>query len=145
MSFWHTPGVASTIRMIRQSRSEAFETDVPPWLLATEDDAGVLAAVRRGGRRRRAAPGERIGRRSRYSWIIRGGDGPGRAQENGGRRGGGVRQGWPDRRVGDRLHVVLRRGQIGRAGQEGTAHPRRGHIPRDRALGDRGRDPVAGR
>src|SRR5206468_4645451 len=28
-------------------------------------------AVRRGGRTRKAAPGERIGRRSRYSWITR--------------------------------------------------------------------------
>jgi len=42
----------------------------PPRLLARKADAGVLA-VRRGGRTRTASPGERIGHRSRHSWIIR--------------------------------------------------------------------------
>jgi len=40
----------------------------PPRLLARKADAGVLA-VRRGGRTRTASPGDRIGRRSRDSWI----------------------------------------------------------------------------
>jgi len=40
----------------------------PPRLLTREADAGVLA-VRRGGRTRTASPGERIRRRSGYSWI----------------------------------------------------------------------------
>src|SRR2546422_2053280 len=43
----------------------------PPGLLASEDDAGVLAAVRRGGRTRKGLPGKRIGCRSRYLWMIR--------------------------------------------------------------------------
>src|SRR2546422_1067532 len=43
----------------------------PPGVLASEDDGGVLFAVRRGGRARRAPPGERIGCRSRYLWMIR--------------------------------------------------------------------------
>jgi len=38
----------------------------PPGLLASKADTGVQA-VRRGGRTRKAPPGERIGRPSRYS------------------------------------------------------------------------------
>ena len=38
----------------------------PPGLLASKAAGGVLE-VRRGGRTRKAPPGERIGRRSRYS------------------------------------------------------------------------------
>jgi hypothetical protein len=53
-------------RIIRECRREAAETEVPPRLLASEGDAGVLA-VRRGARTRKAAPGERIGRCNRYS------------------------------------------------------------------------------
>src|SRR6267143_4090347 len=41
----------------------------PPGLLASKADGGILA-VRRGGRTRKAPPGERIGRRSRHSWIV---------------------------------------------------------------------------
>lgn len=33
----------------------------PPWLLASEEGAGVSSAIRRGGRARTAAPGEGIG------------------------------------------------------------------------------------
>src|SRR5206468_12184329 len=58
-------------RIIHGCRSEAAETEARRGLLASEDDAGVLTAVRRGGRTRKAAPGERIGRRSRYSWMFR--------------------------------------------------------------------------
>jgi len=40
----------------------------PPGLLTSKADGGVLV-VRRRGRTRKAPPGERIGRRSRRSWI----------------------------------------------------------------------------
>src|SRR5439155_16470549 len=43
----------------------------PPGLLASKADGGVLPAARRGGRTRKAPPGERIERRSRCSRIIR--------------------------------------------------------------------------
>src|SRR2546426_1045853 len=43
----------------------------PPEVLASEDDGGVLFAVRGGARGRRPPPGERIGCRSRYLWMIR--------------------------------------------------------------------------
>ena len=42
----------------------------PPGLLASKADPGVLV-VRRGGRTRKAPPGERIERHSRHSWIVR--------------------------------------------------------------------------
>src|SRR5206468_13017071 len=42
----------------------------PPGLFASTAAVGVRA-VRRGGRTRTAPSGERIGRRSRYSWIVR--------------------------------------------------------------------------
>jgi len=50
--------------------SRGVRNGSPPRLLTRKADAGVLA-VRRGGRTRKASPGERIGRRSRYSWIVR--------------------------------------------------------------------------
>ena len=64
-------------RISQECRGEAVEAEaghllLPKMqrvmrLLASEDDVGVPAAVRRGGRTRKAPPGERIGRRSRYS------------------------------------------------------------------------------
>jgi hypothetical protein len=42
----------------------------PPGLLASKAD-GAVRAVRRGGRTRKAPPGQRIGRRSRYSCMVR--------------------------------------------------------------------------
>jgi ATP-dependent Lhr-like helicase len=48
-------------RTIHESRRETFETDARQGFLASKADESVLA-VRRGGRTRKAAPGERIGR-----------------------------------------------------------------------------------
>jgi hypothetical protein len=56
---------ASLARIIHECRREAFETEARRGF-SHVTDAGVLA-VRRGGRTRKATPGERIGRRSRYS------------------------------------------------------------------------------
>jgi hypothetical protein len=57
---------ATLARIIHECRRETFETEARRGLLASKADAGVRA-VRRGGRTRKAPPGERIGRRSRYS------------------------------------------------------------------------------
>ena len=54
-------------RISQECRSEAVEAEARRRLLASENDAGVPSAVRRGGRTRKAPPGERIGRRSRRS------------------------------------------------------------------------------
>jgi hypothetical protein len=58
-------------QIIQGCRSEAAEAEARRRVLASEGDAGVPFAVRRGGRARRLPPGERIGRCSRYSWIVR--------------------------------------------------------------------------
>ena len=58
---------ADEARIIHEHRSEAVEAEARRRLLASEDDAGVPTAVLRGGRARKAPPGERIGRRSRCS------------------------------------------------------------------------------
>jgi hypothetical protein len=57
-------------RIIQEYRREAVETEARRRLLASEGDAGVLLGVRRGDRTRTAPPGERIGCRSRCSWVI---------------------------------------------------------------------------
>ena len=58
--------IALLARIIHECRREAFETEVRRGPSQVMADGGVRA-VRRGGRTRKASPGERIGRRSRYS------------------------------------------------------------------------------
>ena len=59
-------------RISHECRSEAAETDVRRGFSEVRTTQ-AYPAVRRGGRARKAAPGERIGRRSRCSWLVRAG------------------------------------------------------------------------
>jgi hypothetical protein len=62
----HLGGDEYLARIIHECRRESFETEARRGFSQSKADVGVLA-VRRGGRTRKASPGERIGRRSRYS------------------------------------------------------------------------------
>src|SRR2546428_2592283 len=59
-------------RISHECRSEAAETEARRGFSEVRTTQ-AYPAVRRGGRARKAAPGERIGRRSRRSWLVRAG------------------------------------------------------------------------
>src|SRR5207245_9735068 len=59
-------------RISHECRSEAAETEARRGFSEVRTTQ-AYPAVRRGGGARKAAPGERIGRRSRCSWLVRAG------------------------------------------------------------------------
>jgi len=67
-----TPVLDHRARISHECRSEGAETDARRGFSQVRTTQ-AYPAVRRGGRARKAAPGERIGRRSRCSWLVRAG------------------------------------------------------------------------
>ena len=65
-----TPAESFEARIIQECRSETDETEARRRLLASENDAGVPCGTSRRVSEKSPA-GERIGRRSRYSWMVR--------------------------------------------------------------------------